>query len=249
MKSKIVLFTSIFVTTFILLASAGLAYAMQVNTESIAGLDKGNTITFAATPTDQTAANLQQIYATREATYQALIAQANQEIETLNNNVAALQQQKQVSPAASTITADRAAQIALSAAGNQESLLSMPGLVNYEGKTAFEVSLQDGQVYIDAVSGQILFNGVVPKITARQAGEIAGQYLGGMDPKYASIKEVAINGTQVFRVTFSGDRDYIVFVDLTGKVIRAQILDYAGGGGNTPASTSNGGDHEHESDD
>lgn len=242
MKSKIVLFTSIFVTAFLLLSAAGVAYAMQ-------GLNipaaKPTQIADAqpAIPADVT----QQI-ANREAEYQQLIADANQRIETLNNEVAALQQQSTQTAASQKISVDQAVQIASAKAGENESLQSLPELVNYQGSSAYEVSFTDGKVYIDSKTGAILFDGVVPPITSQQAGEIAGQYLGGMNPKYASIKLININGTPIYQVIFSGDKEYVVFIDMKGNVLKAQIYQYTGGGGGGGnESTSSGDSEEHES--
>ena len=85
------------------------------------------------------------------------------------------------------------------------------------------------------------------KITAQQAGEIAGKFLGGMNPKYANIKLVNLNGNRdlpgnIFRVIKS-----ISFLLISpDTVIKAQVLSIhsAGGGGG-------GGDHrlEHPRDD
>lgn len=59
------------------------------------------------------------------------------------------------------ISPDRAALVALSVAPNA-TLSGMPDLVSYKGRTAYEVVLDRGSVYVDAVSGRILYNGVAP---------------------------------------------------------------------------------------
>jgi uncharacterized membrane protein YkoI len=239
MKSKIVLFTSIFVSVFFLLAVVGIVSATQANNSSMNSAVQASSFVDSGNSALQ-AADLPQQYATREAAYQNLIAQANQRIETLNNEVSSLQQKNNQTTSQATITADKAAQIAMNAAGGNETLQKMPELINYQGTTAFEVKLGNGLVYVDALSGKVLFNGVTPRITSQRAGEIAGQYLGGMDPQYAAIKLVNLNGTQIYQVTFSGDKVYVVFIDLSGQVLKAQIYDYAGNGGNTPSISSNG---------
>jgi uncharacterized membrane protein YkoI len=228
MKSRIVLFTSIGLSVFLLLGVVGVVSAMQSakNPPEVA-------------PVATT--DLTQQYAAREAAYNDLITQANQRIEALNTEVAALK--KNSSPVSNQpeITADKAAKIAVDATGGSEALLKMPELVNYQGNTAFEVKLEDGVVYIDAQSGNVIFNGVIPKITDQQAGQIAGQYLGGMNPKYADIKLVNLNGTQIYQVTFAGDKVYVVFIDMTGKVLKAQIYDYTGGSsGGSPSIAARG---------
>lgn len=231
MKSKIVLFSSIVVSVFLILTVVGVVFAMRGNATPAASNTQVDNTSGSAPSPDEVAANLSRQYATREASYQMLIAEANQRIETLNNEVASAGQQKSQISAQLGITAEKAVQIAMETAGGNESLLALPDLVNYQGTEAFEVALSDGSVYVDAKAGTVLFNGVSQKITSQQAGEIAGKYLGGMNPKYATIKLVNLNGIEIYQVTFSGDKEYVVFIDLTGNVIKAQIYNYAGGGG------------------
>ncbi len=59
------------------------------------------------------------------------------------------------------ISPDRAALVALSVAPNA-TLSGVPDLVSYKGRTAYEVVLDRGSVYVDAISGRILYNGVAP---------------------------------------------------------------------------------------
>jgi uncharacterized membrane protein YkoI len=247
MKSRFVLFVSIFISAFILLSAAGIALAMSNPNVNPPQQNVASTVQ----PAAQDA--LVRQFSEREAAYQKLVADANQRIETLNNEVTALQQKSTQASADPAVTADKAAQIAINAAGENEALQSMPELVSYQGTSAFEVDLNDGKVYIDAQTGQVLFDGVVKPITSQQAGEIAGKYLGGMNPKYAVIKLINFNGTQIYQVTFSGDKDYVVFVDLKGTVLKAQIYQYTGGGGGGGSQTSSTGggergESDHESD-
>jgi uncharacterized membrane protein YkoI len=248
MRSKIVLFASIFVSVFLILTTAGIAFAMRGNALPAASNTQAASTNGSAPSADEVAANLSQQFATREASYQMLIAEANQRIETLNNEVASAGLQKSQASTQPGITAEKAVQIAMETTGGNESLLALPDLVSYQGTEAFEVALSDGSVYVDAKAGTVLFNGVTPKITSQQAGEIAGKYLGGMNPKYATIKLVNLNGIQIFQVTFSGDKEYVVYIDLTGNVIKAQIFNYAsgggGGGGSSSSVASRDDDHE-----
>jgi len=248
MKSKIVLFVSIFVTAFILLSAAGVVYAMRESPVAISDQTKAAAV---IQPVQQ--ADLPQQIASREAEYQKLIAEANQRIETLNNEVATLQQQNGQTSAVQTISVDQAVQIAAKKVGENEALQSLPELVDYQGSAAYEVSFTDGKVYIDAKTGTILFDEVVQPITSQRAGEIAGQYLGGMNPKYATIKLINFDGTQIYQVVFAGDKEYVVFIDMKGNVLKAQIYQYTGGGGGGggPVSSESGEEHEdgeHESD-
>lgn len=56
------------------------------------------------------------------------------------------------------VTAEQAAGIALESAPGS-TLASQPRLVNLRGTVAYEVALDTGYVYVDAGSGQVLFNG------------------------------------------------------------------------------------------
>jgi hypothetical protein len=244
MKSKIVLFASIFVTVFVLVLGVGVVSAMNaINKPKVEQVST-------AIPEE-----VQQQIAQREAAYNELIAQANQRIETLNNQVVDLQKSKgQVSQQTQSISIEKAAQLAIDSTGDQEALLKLPELVDYQGTSAYEVTLQNGIVYVNAQSGEILFTSVKEKISPEKAGEIAGLFLGGMNPKYADIKLVNLNGVEIYRVTFAGDKEYIVFIDLTGKVIKAQVLEYTGGGsggggGSNSAPRNSEGEHEVEHDD
>src|SRR5205807_9575020 len=56
------------------------------------------------------------------------------------------------------ISSDDAAGIALSSIPGS-SLLQQPRLVNFSGTVAYEVPLNVGNVYVDATSGQVVYNG------------------------------------------------------------------------------------------
>ena len=62
------------------------------------------------------------------------------------------------------ISAEQAGSIALSNAPGA-SLLQQPQLVNLQGTAAYEVLLDRGQVFVDATSGQVLYDGTT---TGRQ---------------------------------------------------------------------------------
>lgn len=63
------------------------------------------------------------------------------------------------------VSSRRAALIALRAAPGA-SLLETPSLVSFQGGVAYEVQLDSGLVYIDAFSGQVVYNGTKPKSLA-----------------------------------------------------------------------------------
>ncbi len=62
------------------------------------------------------------------------------------------------------VSAEQAGNIALSNAPGA-SLLQQPRLVNLQGTAAYEVLLDRGQVFVDATSGQVLYDGTT---TGRQ---------------------------------------------------------------------------------
>ncbi|HST04191.1 MAG TPA: PepSY domain-containing protein [Chloroflexia bacterium] len=64
------------------------------------------------------------------------------------------------------VSADQASAIALSIVEGT-SLLQQPRLVDFQGRAAYEVQLSRGMVYVDASTGQVLYDGVTAN-TGRQ---------------------------------------------------------------------------------
>jgi hypothetical protein len=104
----------------------------------------------------------------REAEWRQLLAQANERLQQANDALAQAQAAPAQNPAAGSaagssangadIGALRAAQAALLAVPGAR-LLRPPELVNFQGTTAYEVVLDQGAVYVDAATSQILYNG------------------------------------------------------------------------------------------
>ena len=159
-------------------------------------------------------------YATREAQYQGLIAQANNTIDQANQQLAALQGQTQPTATAALypISADQALAIAQNAVG--ETASQPATLVNYSGSVAYEVVFADGKVYIDANSGSILYNGVAAArmITSQQAARIAMNYTG--NSQVVEVVSGYYDGMAAFRVTFQDGA--IVYINAYGAVIGVQ---------------------------
>jgi len=234
MKQRFVFFASIAISAFILVVGAGVATSLAY------GQGSGNDVS----------PQLQQQIVEREAAYNDLINQANQRIQALTDQLNALKVGETTMVSNPAITAAKASEIALRTAGLEgQSILKNPELVSYEGKAAFEVKLKDGVIYIDSTNGNVLFNGVPQRINEKQAAEIVGKFLGGMNPKYSIVKKVKINDTEVYKVVFNV---YTVYIDQFGKVLKAQKYEYTstgGGGGGGSSSSSGGGggggeDHE-----
>jgi uncharacterized membrane protein YkoI len=90
----------------------------------------------------------------RESAYRALIGQANQLLAETATAPA---------PPAFPISADTAVAIVLTTVRGG-SLEKPPELVDYMGAAAYEVSLVQGLVYVDANTGKILANGAIPQV-------------------------------------------------------------------------------------
>ena len=97
----------------------------------------------------------------RESAYQDLTRQAN---ERLQKAYAKLQAQATATSPASVFSPEQATNLALQIAPGAV-LLNAPELVNYQGAMAYKVSLNTGLVYIDANSGQVLFNGILSLVS------------------------------------------------------------------------------------
>lgn len=132
-----------------------------------------------------------------------------------------------VAPApAYAVSADQAGQIALDAATGA-ALTRTPELVDFQGTVAYEVLLDQGMLYVDANSGQVLHNGVTTmaapasggQITQAQAIQAASTYLGGGTASEVELDDE--HGVLVYEVKFTNGSK--VYVDAaTGGVVYAQ---------------------------
>ncbi len=57
------------------------------------------------------------------------------------------------------MSVDAAAAIASGVAYNNQAMVRAPELVLFQGQVAYEVVFKFGSIYVDANSGQVLFNG------------------------------------------------------------------------------------------
>ncbi len=104
-----------------------------------------------------------------------------------------------------------------------------PELVNFQGRVAYEVLLDQGAVYVDANSGQVLHNGTVVAsggngpVDRAQAIQIAGDYLGGGTVEEAELEND--DGVTAYEVEFTNGSK--VYVDTaTGEVIYARVNEH-----------------------
>ena len=73
------------------------------------------------------------------------------------------------------VSAERAAQVALAAAPGRR-LAGSPDLVRYQGSVAYEIPLDRGTVYVDANTGQVLYNGARAVVPPAGAPAPPGEY-------------------------------------------------------------------------
>jgi uncharacterized membrane protein YkoI len=97
----------------------------------------------------------------RETAYQDLARQANDRLQQAYAKL-----QAQATSPAFVFSPEQAANMALQFAPDAV-LLSVPELVNFQGVMAYKVLLSTGIVYIDANSGQVLYNGIVTPVSVR----------------------------------------------------------------------------------
>jgi hypothetical protein len=155
---------------------------------------------------------------------------------------------------ASQFSPDQAAQVADDAALSGASRAGEPELVDFEGTIAYEVPYDFGNIYVDATTGELIFNGTINlepgPITAEQAAQIAVGYMGKGNVHL--VDQVTLYGQTVFRVKFSNSD--AVFVDQYGTILLVRLAPEGGGGGGG-GSTSSGSvereddDHEQEHED
>jgi uncharacterized membrane protein YkoI len=224
MTKKISIIISVFLTVLILTFFGGVSL-FATNSP------------FASVMTESGATSISE---TREAQYIQLIEQANARIAQANQEILSLQEQvSQMATVPTTIpypvSTDQAISIALRVAG--ENILQPPSLVNYSGRVAYEVIFPSGNVYVDANTGSILYNGVLVSrtISQQQAAQIAIDYTG--NNQVAEIVSGVYNGVNAYRVTFINGQ--IVYINTYGSILAVQPA---------PVSYSSN-DSEHESDD
>lgn len=136
----------------------------------------------------------QEQIAQREAAFQQLIQQANQKLaqsyqqqQDLSKQLQA-EKQKQAPPKVASasqpiqykVSAEQATSIALAA--EKGAVLTKPtDLVSFKGTAAYEITLDRGVVYVDANSGQVLYDSAVVIVVHDSGG--GNNNAGGGSPK------------------------------------------------------------------
>lgn len=172
MKHRTALVIAAVVTAFLLVTAGGVLARVALTSATTGTADAATTIDVSAEATldPQVEALLQQ----REAQYQAQLTAANNRLQEAYAQQQALavqlEQAQSAAPSASSASAattstgyaispEQAVLLALSAApGNSAAFL--PDLVSFQGIPAYEVALSGGLVYVDANTGDVLYNGV-----------------------------------------------------------------------------------------
>jgi hypothetical protein len=123
-------------------------------------------------------------------------------------------------------------------------------LVRYEGTPAWELRLDVGLVYVDALSGAVLYNGIpqpsavpapVGPISADQAANAALAYLGG--GQVVGV-DAGSDGRGQFYVVRLADRTRVTVDAATGLIVAIDITRPGGGG-----DDERGDDGEHDAHD
>lgn len=233
MKTSKVVILSVFITSVILIMIGGVTSTVLANKNA----SQQAAVQAAAAPavpaqsvSQMDPAQAVQLYQKREASYQQMLQQANQQIEKANadlqamqNQMAQLQQQQPTAQvAASTaISADKANEIAQKAVDPGMVALKKPDLVNFQGKTAYEVVFDSGSVYVEVQSGEVLFNGTIPQqITADKAAQIAADYL--KDKGILQVDQITFRGAPLYRVIFKDG--LMAYLDMTGQITYVQKI-------------------------
>jgi hypothetical protein len=208
MSTKITLLISAFVTASILTVISGI----------VTTTDNQRAVLASAA----TQASVAQ--STRDADYQKLLNEANNTINQANSQILSLQAQLQKQTATPTqaaypIQPDQAAAIASKLVGLV--VTQTPRLVSFNGSAAYEVVFVNGNIYVDAVNGTVLYNGVqVSKmITADQAAQIAITYTG--NTVVLRVATGLYNNNSAYQVIFQNGE--VVYVDSFGTVLAVQV--------------------------
>lgn len=211
------------------IAAALTAFVLVFGGGLVARLTQSAAATATATPaTAQGALDpaVEALIREREAAYQQALDEANRQL-TEANRLLAQQQTAPVTqagaPAEYAVSIEQAQLIALNA--NQNAALIKPAeLVSYAGTPAYEVTLDQGMVYVDARSATILGSTIQQtisgEVSAEQAAQIAANYRGGGTVR--EVEQEREQGMTVYEVKFSDGAE--IYVDAaSGSVVYARL--------------------------
>ena len=182
----------------------------------------------------------------REAGYTQLINEANRTIADLNAQLAGTEINANYPVEENILPIDQILLIAQANFGSELQPISSPELVDYSGTIAYEIRYDQGNLYIDAITGEVISSQLPKFINEEQAIESAADYLGILDTKNMTVKKSILDSQEVFVVYIN---NYVVFVDKTGNVLRLQVIQYASSQNSSSSQSSNDSHEEHDEDD
>ena len=167
MSQRVALIVSVALTAFVLVLTGAVVGRVSQANEPPAEADVAEAPVDAAAVQPETSAESvvtteAQLYLEREAAYRELVSQANQRLQAAYDQ---LQMQAAVPAMPEYISPEQATALAMQAAPGL-ALLRAPVLVDYQGIPAYEILLAGGYIYIDAQTGQVLFNGIQQAVVA-----------------------------------------------------------------------------------
>jgi hypothetical protein len=210
MSHRIALFIAAAMTAFVLVIGGALAGGFTSQFQSlsanIAGkISNGNTAK-AAENSEEVSTQTQdsseiQVLLEREAAYQELIRQANERLQAVYADRQALAGAPQ--PAINMSQA-----ILLMKQWIPEAvLLDSPRLVGFQGSAAYELELEQGMAYVDAYSGQVIFNGLVLTLPSAAPPPAFLGFNGGPSKGVSFTDETGSSGSQGGDDDSSGSQD------------------------------------------
>jgi hypothetical protein len=188
MTQRVALILSAVLTAFLLVIGGGVAARISSHTQPAEAAPAAAVVpaptdapASTGTPAPDINAQVNALMQERETQYRALIQQANDRLQAAyDQQAAARPTASQAAPRTTTtaarpatrpaaqaaapviaVSADAAAGIAIAVAGGNKTIVRAPELVLFGGVVAYEVVFKHGSIYVDANSGQVLFNGTV----------------------------------------------------------------------------------------
>lgn len=178
---------------------------------------------------------IEALIAERESKYIEMINQANAQLTLAQQSLTTPSDAS--GPLATQFSPEQAIEAAEDVALSGATRTGEPMLVNFEGTVAYEVPYEYGNIYVDATTGELIFNGTISlepsPITAEQAAQIAAGYMGRSD--VYRVELVPLYDQMVFRVKFVNSD--AVFVNQYGTILLVRL------------ASGDSGSSEHEDDD
>jgi len=188
-----------------------------------------------------------QIISERDAAYEEVIAEANRQLAAAqgSSSVEGANTSAEGESLSAYIEPELASLLASQLAVGDASALASAELVDFEGTVAYEIPFSAGNIYMDAISGDLLFNGTISLapslITQSEATAIAGAYMEGK--KIYKVELYSLNGEDVYRVKFVNSD--AVFVNQYGQIVLVRLAPE----GQTASKDSGSSYHDDDDDD